>query len=232
VTFVDNLTDNFSQQSCLQRVHASRFGYHPRCFRRRVRVGTATRIQKPFLFASTRTQGVIVDRGEGGENQGVGHPGCLRRWYRYPRASARTDLRLDREGEVGGWTGTGPLSGGCVEERYGNRMFDLAFRDASRLTDTVQIAYVMKHLGISLVDAYLIVRSRRLSVLIQPNMRLLYNLLGWELKLIKERCERETREAQGLDEHSEVQVPEDKLREGLSRMSELAVFGQGSPCVE
>ncbi|KAJ3727463.1 protein-tyrosine phosphatase-like protein [Lentinula raphanica] len=40
---------------------------------------------------------------------------------------------------------------------------------------TVTIAYVMKHLSLPLVDAYLIVRSRRLSVLIQPNMRLLYN---------------------------------------------------------
>lgn len=75
----------------------------------------------------------------------------------------------------------------------------------------------MKHLGISLVDAYLIVRSRRLSVLIQPNMRLLYNLLGWELKLIQQRCERETREALGVDESSEVQVLADKLRNGLSR---------------
>ena len=54
----------------------------------------------------------------------------------------------------------------------------------------MQIAYVMKHLGLSLVDAYLIVRSRRLSVLIQPNMRLLYNLLGWEIKLARERSER------------------------------------------
>jgi len=53
---------------------------------------------------------------------------------------------------------------------------------------TVTIAYVMKHLGIPLVDAYLIVRSRRLSVLIQPNMRLLYNLCGWEIKLAKERA--------------------------------------------
>ncbi len=53
-----------------------------------------------------------------------------------------------------------------------------------------QIAYVMKHLGIPLVDAYLIVRSRRLSVLIQPNMRLLYNLVGWEIKLARERYER------------------------------------------
>lgn len=53
---------------------------------------------------------------------------------------------------------------------------------------TVTIAYVMKNLGISLVEAYLIVRSRRLSVLIQPNMRLLYNLCGWEVKLAQERA--------------------------------------------
>lgn len=56
-----------------------------------------------------------------------------------------------------------------------------------------QIAYVMKHLGLPLVDAYLIVRSRRLSVLIQPNMRLLYNLCGWEIKLAKERAKSDTR---------------------------------------
>ena len=53
---------------------------------------------------------------------------------------------------------------------------------------TVTIAYVMQYLNVPLVDAYLIVRSRRLSVLIQPNMRLLYNLIGWELRLAKERC--------------------------------------------
>ncbi|THH08579.1 hypothetical protein EW145_g2615 [Phellinidium pouzarii] len=54
---------------------------------------------------------------------------------------------------------------------------------------TVTIAYVMKHLAIPLVDAYLIVRSRRLNVLIQPNMRLLYNLCGWEVELARERAE-------------------------------------------
>ncbi|KEP54633.1 dual specificity protein phosphatase PPS1 [Rhizoctonia solani 123E] len=53
---------------------------------------------------------------------------------------------------------------------------------------TITIAYVMKHLGVGLVDAYLMVRSRRLSVLIQPNMRLLYNLCGWEIQLAKERA--------------------------------------------
>ena len=46
----------------------------------------------------------------------------------------------------------------------------------------------MKHLALPLVDAYLIVRSRRLSVLIQPNMRLLYNLCGWEVQLARERA--------------------------------------------
>ncbi|KAF7374305.1 hypothetical protein MSAN_00313700 [Mycena sanguinolenta] len=58
---------------------------------------------------------------------------------------------------------------------------------------TVTIAYVMKHLSLPLVDAYLIVRSRRLSVLIQPNMRLLYNLCGWEIKLAKERADGDER---------------------------------------
>ncbi|KII85249.1 hypothetical protein PLICRDRAFT_57188 [Plicaturopsis crispa FD-325 SS-3] len=53
---------------------------------------------------------------------------------------------------------------------------------------TVAIAYVMQHLGVPLVEAYLIVRSRRLSVLIQPNMRLLYNLCGWERHLAKARA--------------------------------------------
>jgi dual specificity MAP kinase phosphatase len=53
---------------------------------------------------------------------------------------------------------------------------------------TLTIAYVMMHAGLSLVDAYLLVRSRRLSVLIQPNMRLLYNLLGWEVRLARERA--------------------------------------------
>lgn len=57
---------------------------------------------------------------------------------------------------------------------------------------TVTIAYVMKHLGVSLIEAYLIVRSRRLSVLIQPNMRLLYNLCGWEVKLAHGRAAGDT----------------------------------------
>lgn len=55
----------------------------------------------------------------------------------------------------------------------------------------------MKHLNVPLVDAYLVVRSRRLSVLIQPNMRLLYNLLGWEIKLAQERAQGDEKRLHG-----------------------------------
>ena len=69
----------------------------------------------------------------------------------------------------------------------------------------------MKHLSLPLVDAYLIVRSRRLSVLIQPNMRLLYNLLGWEVKLARERAERALQRA-GMEVEVEAEE-EDEGRE-------------------
>ena len=78
-----------------------------------------------------------------------------------------------------------------------------------------QIAYVMKHLSLPLVDAYLIVRSRRLSVLIQPNMRLLYNLLGWEVKLARERAERALQRAGG---DGDVEVGDGRQQEQDARM--------------
>jgi len=65
----------------------------------------------------------------------------------------------------------------------------------------------MKYHHLSLVDSYLLVRSRRLSILIrtwcifygclvlifpaEPNMRLLYNLVGWETELAKEKSKKE-----------------------------------------
>ena len=70
---------------------------------------------------------------------------------------------------------------------------------------------MMKHLSLPLVDAYLIVRSRRLSVLIQPNMRLLYNLLGWEVKLARERAERALQRA-GMEVDVEAEE-EDEVRD-------------------
>jgi len=41
----------------------------------------------------------------------------------------------------------------------------------------------MAHYNLSLVDAYLMVRARRLSVIIQPNLLFMYELLQWEQRL-------------------------------------------------
>ncbi len=75
----------------------------------------------------------------------------------------------------------------------------------------------MKHLGLPLVDAYLIVRSRRLSVLIQPNMRLLYNLRGWEIKLARERAERALQSGDLCDESAREQNVKIRMRNELTR---------------
>ncbi|KAF9387836.1 tyrosine/serine/threonine protein phosphatase pps1 [Mortierella sp. AD011] len=48
---------------------------------------------------------------------------------------------------------------------------------------TIVIAYLMAHYNLSLVDAYLMVRARRLSVIIQPNLLFMYELLQWEYQL-------------------------------------------------
>ncbi|VDC07621.1 unnamed protein product [Peniophora sp. CBMAI 1063] len=88
---------------------------------------------------------------------------------------------------------------------------------------TVTIAYVMKHLALPLVDAYLIVRSRRLSVLIQPNMRLLYNLLGWEVRLALERAAAAVPQASdGADEKMDTdaeQITKSAVTEALAGAS-------------
>lgn len=45
---------------------------------------------------------------------------------------------------------------------------------------TVCIAEVMKRLRINLIKAYIYVRVRRLNVIIQPNLRFMYELVKWE----------------------------------------------------
>ncbi|KAK4509070.1 DNA-binding protein snt1 [Mucor velutinosus] len=46
----------------------------------------------------------------------------------------------------------------------------------------ITICYVMKHLKFSLVQAYLFVRARRLNVIIQPNLKFMYEMLQLEQK--------------------------------------------------
>ncbi|KAH3663459.1 hypothetical protein WICMUC_005985 [Wickerhamomyces mucosus] len=45
---------------------------------------------------------------------------------------------------------------------------------------TVCIAEVMKRLNIGLIKAYIYVRVRRLNIIIQPNLRFMYELVKWE----------------------------------------------------
>ena len=71
----------------------------------------------------------------------------------------------------------------------------LTFSDAARLSGgktlvhcrvgvsrstTMVLAYVMAHLDLGLVESYLLVRSRRLNIVIQPHLLFLWELRGWE----------------------------------------------------
>ncbi|KAH9938744.1 uncharacterized protein BXZ73DRAFT_99809 [Epithele typhae] len=54
-------------------------------------------------------------------------------------------------------------------------------KNVSAICATGAITDMKKYPQFPFIDVYLLVRSRRLSVLIQPNMHLLYNLLCWDL---------------------------------------------------
>ncbi|EPQ31721.1 uncharacterized protein PFL1_01054 [Pseudozyma flocculosa PF-1] len=53
---------------------------------------------------------------------------------------------------------------------------------------TIVLAYVMAHLDLSLVESYLLVRSRRLNILIQPHLLFFWELRGWETFLAQEKA--------------------------------------------
>lgn len=53
---------------------------------------------------------------------------------------------------------------------------------------TVCIAEVMNRLNISVARAYMFVRVRRLNVIIQPNLKLMYELFKWEERNRKKKC--------------------------------------------
>lgn len=57
-------------------------------------------------------------------------------------------------------------------------------------SSTIVLAYVMAHLDLSLVEAYLLVRSRRLNILIQPHLLFFWELRGWETYLIAQKSKR------------------------------------------
>ena len=75
----------------------------------------------------------------------------------------------------------------CVEfiesARLANTRVLVHCRVGVSRSSTITLAYVMAHLDLNLVESYLLVRSRRLSVLIQPNLLFFWELRGWETYL-------------------------------------------------
>ncbi|KAF9187379.1 tyrosine/serine/threonine protein phosphatase pps1 [Haplosporangium sp. Z 27] len=69
------------------------------------------------------------------------------------------------------------------EARKNNSRILIHCRVGVSRSATIVIAYLMAHYNLSLVDAYLMVRARRLSVIIQPNLLFMYELLQWEQRL-------------------------------------------------
>jgi dual specificity MAP kinase phosphatase len=73
----------------------------------------------------------------------------------------------------------------------------------------------MRHLSLPLATAYLLVRSRRLSVLIQPNIRLLFDLIGWEVHLARERLKAKGSQKVPVPDLSTVSQEEEILAKDL-----------------
>lgn len=69
------------------------------------------------------------------------------------------------------------------EARRSNTRILIHCRVGVSRSATIVIAYLMAHYSMSLADAYLMVRARRLSVIIQPNLLFMYELLQWEQRL-------------------------------------------------
>lgn len=67
----------------------------------------------------------------------------------------------------------------------------------------------MKHCDYSLIDAYMLTRARRLNVLIQPNLKFLFELQGWEGWFLVSLL---LFSAQRLIPHHQSRSPEKKLR--------------------
>ena len=82
---------------------------------------------------------------------------------------------------------------------------------------SIVIAYLMKYLQLDLSSAYLLTRSRRLNILIQPSLPFFLTLHSFEAELIRavevERCERGEEEDLGEEELG---------RAGLKRSNRLA----------
>lgn len=71
---------------------------------------------------------------------------------------------------------------------------------------TIVLAYAMAHLDLSLVESYLLVRSRRLSILIQPHLLFFWELRGWETFLAGQKLKRKLTKSQHQGQDGDVEL--------------------------
>ena len=92
---------------------------------------------------------------------------------------------------------------------------------------TVVISEIMRRMNVSLPMAYLYVRVRRLNIIIQPNLRFMYELFKWE-EFVKEKQKRLTfnDEVRAADERSKGNFPDTipKYPDGTYYLREIDWF--------
>ncbi|CAO1618036.1 unnamed protein product [Sympodiomycopsis kandeliae] len=104
---------------------------------------------------------------------------------------------------------------------------------------TIVLAYVMAHLDLTLVESYLLVRSRRLSILIQPHLLFFWELRGWETYVASQKLKRclaqEARRTSLADAHFELaglslkgEGARGDLMERISSVGSSCGFGSGN----
>ncbi|QPG74293.1 hypothetical protein FOA43_001618 [Brettanomyces nanus] len=102
---------------------------------------------------------------------------------------------------------------------------------------TVCIAEVMRRLNVSLPRAYMFVRVRRLNVIIQPNLKLMYELFKWEEAFVRSKdlkaiqSQRRHRYSSNSSSLSSAASGSIFTAGGLSERSSISTFGGSAKIV-
>ncbi|KAG1470433.1 hypothetical protein G6F56_002689 [Rhizopus delemar] len=94
----------------------------------------------------------------------------------------RLDQVVQFVGKVNSWLSNKRANTKIDEARKKGESCLIHCRVGVSRSAAVTICYVMKYLKYSLVEAYLFVRARRLNVIIQPNLKFVYEMLQLEQK--------------------------------------------------
>lgn len=92
---------------------------------------------------------------------------------------------------------------------------------------TIVLAYVMAHLDLGLVESYLLVRSRRLNIVIQPHLLFLWELRGFETYLYRAK-QAQINLLRGRQGSPDL-VPSELSRETSQALSALSIRNTGTP---